>query len=612
MTTFTDLGLIAPLMQALAEESYTTPTPIQAQSIPHLLAGRDLLGLAQTGTGKTAAFTLPTLQRLIEKKGRPTPKSTRVLILCPTRELAVQIQESIRTYGRHLPLRSTMIFGGVTQFSQVRAMQRGVDLVVATPGRLRDLINQGHMDLKSVEVLILDEADRMLDMGFLPEIRRIVAMVPKERQTLLFSATMPREISDLAYSLLNNPERVEVAPVSSTAERVEQRLYHVSKGNKRPLLAHLLRSNPVDRALIFSRTKHGADRIAENLEKDGFEAAVIHGNKSQNARQRALSDLKSGRINLLIATDIAARGIDIDGVTHVINVDLPNEPESYVHRIGRTARAGASGIALSFCDAEERAFLRDIEKVTRQPIPVIADHPFTGDLPPLNVIGPKPKRGGSGRGERQERAPRSGQAQRKRQTGRSRDDLEFVADRTSEAPRREVRAAEGRPRDGHRADRPNRDRDAQPARSDRPQRQDRPQARNDHARGDQPRNGQARNGQARSDRNLSQPAAMIRELEAREGQPRRDGQRSSDSHAEARHHDNRRTESRSAEGRHGEGRGRDDRSHHQAAKGKPGNRNHRSDGQRGNGQHSSGPRNAGANKPGGQQKLKRDGAPRAR
>ncbi|HWU00732.1 MAG TPA: DEAD/DEAH box helicase, partial [Terriglobales bacterium] len=395
MTTFTDLGLIAPLTQALAEENYTNPTPIQAQSIPHLLGGRDLLGLAQTGTGKTAAFTLPTLQRLIEKKNRPAPKTTRVLILCPTRELAVQIQESIQTYGRHLPIRSTMIFGGVTQFSQVRAMARGVEIVVATPGRLRDLINQGHVDLKAVEVLILDEADRMLDMGFMPEIKKIVALVPKQRQTLLFSATMPREISDLAYGLLTDPVRVEVAPVSSTAERVEQKLYHVTKNNKRALLAHVLRTENVERALLFTRTKHGADRVAENLEKDGFKAAVIHGNKSQNARQRALGDLKSGRINLLIATDIAARGIDVDGVTHVINVDLPVEPESYVHRIGRTARAGASGVALSFCDVEERAFLKDIEKITRQAIPVVEEHPFNGDLPPLHIIGPKPKRGGN-------------------------------------------------------------------------------------------------------------------------------------------------------------------------------------------------------------------------
>ncbi len=597
MTTFSELGLIAPLMQALAEENYSTPTPIQAQSIPHLLAGRDLLGLAQTGTGKTAAFTLPTLQRLMEKKGRPAPKSTRVLILCPTRELAVQIQESIRTYGRHLPLRSTMIFGGVTQFSQVRAMQRGVDLVVATPGRLRDLINQGHMDLKSVEVLILDEADRMLDMGFLPEIRKIVALVPQQRQTLLFSATMPREISDLAYSLLNNPERVEVAPVSSTAERVEQRLYHVAKSNKRALLAHILRSHQVDRALIFARTKHGADRIAENLEKDGFEAAVIHGNKSQNARQRAIGDLKSGRLNLLIATDIAARGIDIDGVTHVINVDLPNEPESYVHRIGRTARAGASGIALSFCDVEERAFLRDIEKITRQQIPVIEDHPFTGDLPPLDVIGPKPKRGGGGR---QERAPRPGQAKRKREATRTRDDRAAFAAELDQADSRPTARPAPRPA-------------ARPA---------------EHRHADQRRDSQHRddrNRQDRGNRHLSQPAAMIRELEAREDRRSRDhrnddqrqdgqrheGQRKTASHRDGQHHDNRRQESRGTDNRHGEGRGREDRNHHQAGKGKSGNRNHRQDGQQ------RGPRNAGGGKSrngqtqggqshGGQQRLKRN------
>jgi ATP-dependent RNA helicase RhlE len=592
LTTFTDLGLIAPLQQALAEENYTTPTPIQAQSIPHLLAGRDLLGLAQTGTGKTAAFTLPTLQRLMEKKGRPAPKSTRVLILCPTRELAVQIQESIRTYGRHLPLRSTMIFGGVTQFSQVRAMQRGVDLVVATPGRLRDLINQGHMDLKSVEVLILDEADRMLDMGFLPEIRKIVALVPKERQTLLFSATMPREISDLAYSLLNNPERVEVAPVSSTAERVEQRLYHVAKTNKRALLAHILRSHQVDRALIFARTKHGADRIAENLEKDGFEAAVIHGNKSQNARQRAIGDLKSGRLNLLIATDIAARGIDIDGVTHVINVDLPNEPESYVHRIGRTARAGASGIALSFCDAEERAFLRDIEKITRQQIPVVEDHPFTGDLPPLDVVGPKPKRGGGGR---QERAPRPGQAKRKREVARTRDDRTAFA---AELDQAESRPASQRGDDRRSAGRAAAHRSAE----QRPA--ERREQRRDGQRQDRPRQ------DGRSDRHLSQPAAMIRELEAREDRRerdrRRDGQHTDGQHRDGQqraghNHDNRRQDSRGTDNRHGEGRGREDRTHHQAAKGKPGNRNHRQDGQQ------RGPRNAGGGKSqGGQTRLKRN------
>ncbi|MDY0883471.1 DEAD/DEAH box helicase [Dongia soli] len=578
MTTFNDLGLIAPLMQALTEENYTTPTPIQAQSIPHLLAGRDLLGLAQTGTGKTAAFTLPTLQRLMEKKARPAAKSTRVLILCPTRELAVQIQESIRTYGRHLPVRSTMIFGGVTQFSQVRAMQRGVDLLVATPGRLRDLINQGHVDLKGVEVLILDEADRMLDMGFLPEIRKLVALVPKERQTLLFSATMPREITDLAYSLLNNPERVEVAPVSSTAERVEQRLYHVAKNNKRALLAHVLRTNQVDRALIFARTKHGADRIAQNLEKDGFETAVIHGNKSQNARQRAIGDLKSGRLNLLIATDIAARGIDIDGVTHVINVDLPNEPESYVHRIGRTARAGASGIALSFCDAEERAFLRDIEKITRQQIPVVEDHPYTGDLPPLNVIGPKPKRGGGGRSEgRQDRAPRPGQAQRKRQT--SREDRAAVAAELDHSDiRREPR------RDNSRSDEPRRD-----------NRQERRDSGNRH-------------GGDRANRHLSQPAAMIRELEARE--ERRSHGQSRDGQRDGQSRDGRRQETRGTESRHGEGRNREDRHHHHAGKGgKPGNRNHRQDGQQ------RGPRNAGANKPkqqGGGQRLKRNEGNHAR
>jgi ATP-dependent RNA helicase RhlE len=600
MTTFTDLGLIAPLTQALAEENYTTPTPIQEQAIPYLLQGRDLLGLAQTGTGKTAAFTLPTLQRLTEKKVRPAPKTTRVLILCPTRELAVQIQESIHTYGRHLPLRSTMIFGGVSQFNQVRAMQRGVELVVATPGRLRDLINQGHVDLRSVEVLILDEADRMLDMGFMPEIKKIVALVPKQRQTLLFSATMPREISDLAYGLLTDPVRVEVAPVSSTAERVEQKLYHVTKNNKRALLAHVLRTEPVERALLFTRTKHGADRVAENLEKDGFKSAVIHGNKSQNARQRALSDLKTGRINLLIATDIAARGIDVDGVTHVINVDLPVEPESYVHRIGRTARAGASGIALSFCEVEERAYLRDIEKLTRQPIPVVEEHPFTGDLPPLHIVGPKPKRGGGGReggrdnGARQGSKPRNGQAQRKRQDPRRQDeDTTFFADLKGTEPRREAQSPEGRRSEGQRQNAPRSGARRDDTRRTDGNRNERPDHRTEAVRGDRPvrQDRPERSRDSRGDRGLSQPAAMMRELEAREGQPRRE-----------------RTDSRP-----GEVRGRDDRNHHQAAKAKPGNRNHRPDGQRSDAQRSSGPRNAGgAGKPGGQQKLKRDGAQRAR
>jgi len=606
MTTFTDLGLIAPLTQALAEENYTNPTPIQAQSIPHLLGGRDLLGLAQTGTGKTAAFTLPTLQRLIEKKNRPAPKTTRVLILCPTRELAVQIQESIQTYGRHLPIRSTMIFGGVTQFSQVRAMARGVEIVVATPGRLRDLINQGHVDLKAVEVLILDEADRMLDMGFMPEIKKIVALVPKQRQTLLFSATMPREISDLAYGLLTDPVRVEVAPVSSTAERVEQKLYHVTKNNKRALLAHVLRTENVERALLFTRTKHGADRVAENLEKDGFKAAVIHGNKSQNARQRALGDLKSGRINLLIATDIAARGIDVDGVTHVINIDLPVEPESYVHRIGRTARAGASGVALSFCEVEERAYLRDIEKITRQAIPVVEEHPFNSDLPPLHVVGPKPKRGGNrmggqnndrdgGRGGRK---PRAGQAERKRQDPRrQRDDATFFAELKGEESRREApprreRSAEARPQ--HREDRRPTDRQADDRRPSnrRPDERraenhrdakqgNRHAPRNDTVRGDRPQRSErpAQSRDQRSDRSMS-VAAMVREVEARETQPRRER----------------------SEQRHGEGRNGNDRNHHSAAKSKGGNRNHQGGARHQDGQRSNGPRNAG-----GQQKLKRGG-----
>jgi len=376
MTAFSELGLAEPLLKALAAEGYTTPTPIQAQSIPHLLEGRDVLGLAQTGTGKTASFALPILHRLELNKVRARPKSARVLVLTPTRELAVQVAESFRTYGRHLSLRHALVFGGVGMVPQVKTMAGGVDILVATPGRLLDLISQGAIRLDSVEVLVLDEADRMLDMGFIQPIRKIVALVPKARQTLLFSATMPDSIQGLADSVLHRPVRVEVTPVSSTAEKVDQKVMFVERENKRTLLASLLADPAISRALVFTRTKHGANRVAELLAKAGVPADAIHGNKSQGARQKALSDLRDGRIKALVATDIAARGIDIDGITHVINFELPNEPESYVHRIGRTARAGASGIALSLCDGEEVAFLRAIEKTIRQPVPVDESHAF--------------------------------------------------------------------------------------------------------------------------------------------------------------------------------------------------------------------------------------------
>ncbi|MBK8158586.1 MAG: DEAD/DEAH box helicase [Rhodospirillaceae bacterium] len=376
MADFASLNLVEPLMQAVTESGYTKPTPIQAQSIPALLEGHDLLGLAQTGTGKTAAFVLPMLQRMMANRKQPQPKSARALILTPTRELAVQINDSIKTYGRHLPLRSTVIFGGVGSVPQINTMRRGIDFVVATPGRLLDLMNQGHVSLSSVEFFVLDEADRMLDMGFIRDIRKIVATLPVRRQTLLFSATMPNEIADLANSLLTKPKRVEVVPQSTTAERIDQIVYMVSKTNKRRLLAELLNGPGVTRSIVFTRTKRGADRVSEQLERDGIRSAAIHGNKGQSARQTALGSFRNGSVKVLVATDIAARGIDVDGISHVVNYDLPLEPESYVHRIGRTARAGATGIAISLCDGEERSLLRDIEKVVRMKIPVVDDHPL--------------------------------------------------------------------------------------------------------------------------------------------------------------------------------------------------------------------------------------------
>ncbi len=364
--SFSDLGLAEPLLRALQTENYHQPTPIQAQAIPHLLAGRDLLGIAQTGTGKTAAFALPILQHLAAQSAPARRNGVRALILTPTRELAIQIGDSFRAYGRNTPLRCAEIFGGVSQHRQVEALRRGLDIVVATPGRLLDLMEQGHVRLDSVTVLVLDEADRMLDLGFVRPIQKIVARVPKARQSLLFSATMPAEIEHLAQSLLRDPVRVEVTPPATTVDRVEQRIVFVAAADKRATLSKILNDPAIRRALIFTRTKHGADRVHRHLETSGVSAGAIHGNKSQNARQRALGDFRDGRIRVLVATDIAARGIDIDDITHVINFELPNVPESYVHRIGRTARAGAAGIAISLCDPSERPFLRDIEKLTRQ------------------------------------------------------------------------------------------------------------------------------------------------------------------------------------------------------------------------------------------------------
>lgn len=373
---FSDLNLLEPLQRAVTESGYETPTPIQVAAIPPLLEGRDLLGCAQTGTGKTAAFALPILHRLIQHPHRLEPKQARVLVLTPTRELAIQIHESFMTYGKHLRLRYSVIFGGVGQGPQVKAMSQGVDVLIATPGRLMDLIQQRHVSLRGLEVFVLDEADRMLDMGFIHDIRKIVALLPPKRHNLFFSATMPKEIEKLASGLLTDPVRVEVTPVSSTAERINQSVMYVDRSQKKSLLRHVLQDKALKRVIVFTRTKHGANQVSEVLAKNGIQSAAIHGNKSQGARQRALEDFRVGRIRVLVATDIAARGIDIDGITHVINYELPNIAESYVHRIGRTARAGADGIAISFCDGEERAYLRDIERLTGQKVEVIIDHPY--------------------------------------------------------------------------------------------------------------------------------------------------------------------------------------------------------------------------------------------
>ena len=359
------------LLKALASEGYATPTPIQAQAIPYVLGGRDLLGVAQTGTGKTAAFALPILQHLANHPGVARPRSCRALILSPTRELASQIEQSFRTYGRFLRLTSQVIFGGVPVGKQIRACAQGTDVIVATPGRLLDLINQRALTIGDIEMFVLDEADQMLDMGFIHDIRKLVGMLPKKRQTLFFSATMPKEMADIAARILTNPAQVSVTPAATTVDRIEQSVIFTDTKMKQTLLHRLLEDKSITRALVFSRTKHGADRVVRNLAAHGIVADAIHGNKSQGQRERALLAFRNGQSRLLVATDIAARGIDIDGVSHVINYDLPNVPESYVHRIGRTARAGADGIAISFCDREERAYLRDIERLTRQRVPVM-------------------------------------------------------------------------------------------------------------------------------------------------------------------------------------------------------------------------------------------------
>ncbi|HDZ21746.1 hypothetical protein LCGC14_0285080 [marine sediment metagenome] len=374
---FSELDLIAPLARAVAEEGYEIPTPIQVRCIPHLLKGRDLLGSAQTGTGKTAAFALPILQGL-HKSGR-RERRIRTLIMTPTRELAAQIGASFQTYGRHLRLTSTVIFGGVSQHGQEKALKRGPDILVATPGRLLDLMGQKLISLKHLEYFVLDEADRMLDMGFIHDVRRVIDALPAKRQSLFFSATMPSAVAELADRLLTDPVRVEVAPQSATAERVDQTLMFVDKDDKRKLLETILRDTTVCRVLVFSRTKHGADRICKQLVSRDIAAEAIHGNRSQNARTRALDGFRNGRLRVLVATDIAARGIDVDDVSHVINFDLPNEPESYIHRIGRTARAGRDGKAISFCSGDEMEYLSDIERLIEKRVPVDLDHAFHSD-----------------------------------------------------------------------------------------------------------------------------------------------------------------------------------------------------------------------------------------
>ncbi|MBI5427577.1 MAG: DEAD/DEAH box helicase [Nitrospinae bacterium] len=373
---FETLGLIEPLCRAVRDENYVVPTPIQLQAIPHLLQGRDLIGCAQTGTGKTGAFALPILQRLAQERKAPGPKGASALILTPTRELAMQISDSFRVYGRHVKLSHAVVFGGVGYPQQIRTLSRGVDILVATPGRLLDLIEQRHARLDKVEVFVLDEADRMLDMGFLPSVRRIFSALPSGRQSMLFSATMPEEVAHLAKNFLVNPARVSVARQSTTAENIEQRVLFVDRENKSALLESVLRDESVERVIVFTRTKHGANKIVKNLSKSRIPAEAIHGNKSQSARVAALKKFRSGQSRILVATDIASRGLDVDGITHVINYELPNEAENYVHRIGRTARAGASGVAISFCDAEERAYLRNIEKTIARAVTVFEDHPF--------------------------------------------------------------------------------------------------------------------------------------------------------------------------------------------------------------------------------------------
>jgi ATP-dependent RNA helicase RhlE len=414
LTSFNDFGLAEPILRALTKEQYVTPTPIQNDAIPVVLAGRDIVGIAQTGTGKTAAFALPILNRLAAAPRRADKKCCRVLVLSPTRELSGQILDSFRTYGRHVGISSALVIGGVPMGRQVRDLMHGLDVLVATPGRLLDLLRSNAVRLNQVDVLVLDEADRMLDMGFIHDIRAIVAKLPKERQTLLFSATMPREIADLAAQMLRDPVRVAVTPVASTVERVSQRVILTDKPAKSALLIEVLRGDVTGQSLVFTRTKHGADKVVRSLHHAGLSAEAIHGNKSQNQRERVLGAFRAGKLKTLVATDIAARGIDVDGISHVINYDLPNIPESYVHRIGRTARAGLEGVAISFCDNEERAFLRDIEKLIQIKLDVTdrRANPQADERPAKQHQRPQQNAGRGRNGQR-----RNGQQQRRNEHG---------------------------------------------------------------------------------------------------------------------------------------------------------------------------------------------------
>ncbi len=417
--TFKELHLIDPILKALQEEGYTHPTDIQQQALPMLLQGKDLLACAQTGTGKTAAFALPILQNLVLHTPETSRQATgiRTLVLTPTRELALQIAERFKTYGKYLDIRGTVIFGGVKQHLQVKALKRGVDVLVATPGRLLDLMGQGYISLDAIEYFVLDEADQMLDMGFIHDIKKVIARLPVERQSLFFSATMPHSITDLADRILNDPEQITIQPEQKTAERVDQSVYLVSKRDKLKLLIHLLQTQEAGSTLVFSRTKHGADKMVRKLGKAGIQAEAIHGNKSQNARQHTLARFKKGKVNVLVATDIAARGIDIKELELVVNYDLPNVPETYVHRIGRTGRAQASGRAISFCDQEERAYLKGIQKLIEQKISVVADHPFVeeqADSQPNPAPNPNGRKPASRNGKKRYYGKGKGRNQRKK------------------------------------------------------------------------------------------------------------------------------------------------------------------------------------------------------